>query len=342
VTGAGAKALLKVKPGTDISFGAVRRGPRGEQTAVEASPYTSSGPSAGGLAKPDMAAPGSALTVTLGGGAAVAGGTAVAAARVAAAAADLARAHPELTPAQLRAELMASADPADLPPARTGAGALRVPPEVASGGAAFAIELGSVTADPPSPASGLLDPVTFRLTATASAALRLTSTAQVTPARLTVRPGQPATVTVRPPGPGAGRVVARNSTGQTVASIPFLVRPQNAAGVPLGPLRVSGSATRRRVVFALGAFTRGDPLAGGTDIRFADRLVLDLVDAAGKPVKTLTLPGGARELMPADYAYTVPKPALQALPPGRYRFRARAWAPGHAVPTQELSAPFAE
>ena len=137
-------------------------------------------------------------------------------------------------------------------------------------------------------------------------------------------------------------MIARNSIGQTVASIPFLVRPQNPAGVPLGPLRVSGTAARRRVEFPLGAFTRGDPLAGGTDIRFADRLVLDLVDAAGKPVKTLTLPGGARELMPAEYAYTVPMAALQALPHGSYRFRARAWAPGHAVPTQQLSAPFTE
>ena len=81
-----------------------------------------------------------------------------------------------------------------------------------------------------------------------------------------------------------------------------IARPQNPAAVPLGPLRVSGSAVRRRVEFPLGAFTRGDPLAGSTDIRFADRLVLDLVDATGKPVKTLTLPGGARELMPADYA----------------------------------------
>src|SRR4051812_22681326 len=74
VTGEGAQKLLKGKPGTGISFGAVERGPRSEEPARHASPYTSEGPSAGGLAKPDLAAPGSALTITAGGKAAATGG----------------------------------------------------------------------------------------------------------------------------------------------------------------------------------------------------------------------------------------------------------------------------
>jgi hypothetical protein len=38
----------------------------------------------------------------------------------------------------------------------------------------------------------------------------------------------------------------------------------------------------------------------------------------------LTPPGGARDLLPAEYAYTLPRGALRALPRGRYAFRAVA------------------
>jgi hypothetical protein len=306
---------------------------------VHASPYTSEGPSAGGEAKPDVAAPGSALTIAVGGGPATAGGSAIAAARVAAAAARLFRAHPELSPAQLRAELMAAADPANLPAERTGAGALRAPGSLAGAGPGAA-PLGSITADPPAPASGPLDPITLQLSATASATIRLRASgnAQVTPAALTLRPGAPATVSIRPPKPGAGRLVALDQAGHTIASIPFLVRPQDAPSVPLGPLRTARKG--RSVRFALGAFERGDPLGDGTGVRFAERLVLDLVNAQRETVRTLTLPGGARELIPAEYAYTLPRADFKALPPGRYAFRARAWAPRRAVPVERFSKPF--
>ncbi len=390
VTGAGARALLALRPGEGIEFGDVRRGPRPEAPArPNPAPYTSAGPSAGGLPKPDLAAPGSALTVApmaseegggaagvggaaggggtaggggaggggaaggggtagggtpaqgagegvrgggeaprgLGGGAAVAGGTAIAAARVAAAASRLARARPELSPAQLRAALIGAADPAGLPVERAGAGALRAPPE------------GGVTADPPAPATLPIDPVTVRLSAAASTELRLrvTAGATVDPATLTLRPGAPAPVRVRVSRPGPGRLEAVDRGGRVVASVPWLVRPQDVAPVPLGRLRVTRG---RGVRFALGAFDRGDPLGAGTSLQLAERLVLELVTTNGAVRRTLTVPGGARELMPAEYAYTLPSDALKALPPGRYAFRARAWAPRQRDPTEGRSKAF--
>jgi len=328
VTGAAATALLKLKAGTQIQLGRAELGSAASESAPRISPSTSQGPSAGGLAKPDLAAAGSAVSVTLAGRPAVVGGGAIAAARVAIVAARLARAHPELTPAQLRAQLIAAADPRRLPPARAGAGVLRTP----------AGALGSITSDPPAPASGPLDPIELKLSATASAALQLRAAgAQVVPATLTLRPGAPATVAIRPAGPGPGRLEALDQSGAVVASVPFLVRPQQGTPVPLGPLRLAADHSVR---FTLGAFERGDPFGAGTRIQFAQRLVLDLVDAHGTVVKALTLPGGATELMPAEYAYTLPKATFAQLPPGRYAFRAQAWAPRRNEPTVRTSASF--
>ncbi len=328
VTGKAAEKLLAATPGTAIAFGAVERGPRGEEPSLHASGFTSEGPSAAGLAKPDVAAAGSALTITAGGRTAVAGGSAIAAARVAAAAARLYRAHPELSPAQLRAELIAAADPAHLPPERTGGGALRDPPA------------NPITAEPTSPASGPLDPLTLALSATASTSLTLRGTggAQISPPDLSLTPGAPANVSIRTPTQGAGRLTAVDGRGRTVASVPFLVRPQNAPDVPLGPLRTTAGG--RGVRFTLGAFSRGDPLTTGTAIRFAERLVLEVVNDQGETVRTLTVPGGAKELMPAEYGYTLPRADFDALPAGRYAYRAQAWAPNRNAPVTRRSRSF--
>jgi hypothetical protein len=328
VTGEGAKAVLKVKPGTEISFGDVERGPRSEEPAVHASPYSSEGPSAGGLAKPDVAAASSALTVTNGAKTAVTGGTAIAAARVAAAAARLYRAHPELSPEQLRAEIIAAADPAKLPPERTGAGALRDPPP------------STVTADPTNPTSGPLDPIALKLSATTSASLTLSATgnAQVSPPTLALTPGAPADVTVRTPTQGAGRLTATDAQHRTLASIPYFVHPQDPPNVPLGALRLTKNG--RGVRFTLGTFQRGDPLTTGTTVRFAETLVLAVINDQGETVRTLTVPGGAKELMPAEYGYTLPQADFKALPAGRYAYRAQAWAPNRKKPVTKRSPSF--
>jgi hypothetical protein len=155
------------------------------------------------------------------------------------------------------------------------------------------------------------------------------------PATLRLTPGRPSAVTVQ--APAAGRLLVRDTAGATLASIPWLVAPP-VAPVPLGPLSTTGGGVR----FTLGTFTRGDPLGAGTRTELAERLVLELIRADGTPVETLTSPGGARELMPGLYAYRLPRAKLKALAPGRYAFRARAWAPGQHAPTEARSPDFRE
>jgi hypothetical protein len=255
-----------------------------------------------------------------GGGAVVAGGSAIAAARVAVVAAQLARSRPELTPQQLRAAMIGAADPAQLPPERAGAGNVRAP-QPSPG----------VTSDPPTASSGALDPISVDVNSVTSAGLtlRATSGATVAPPTLTIRPGTPSTVSVRLPqgGTAFGRLEGL-ADGKAVLSTPFLIRPDTVEPVAVGALKVSGG---RRVRFTLGSFKRG----ARTEIQVAERLILDLVDTKGTIRRSLTVKGGARELMPAEYAYALPRASL---PDSSYAFRVRAWAPGQAQPTVRRSA----
>jgi hypothetical protein len=302
VTGEAAKDVLELEPGTSVSFGAPTRGAKGETApARNASTFTAQGPSAGGLPKPDLAADGSALTIS-----GVTGGTAVAAAHVAVEAAKLARARPELSPQQLRATLIAAAQPHDLPADRAGAGRVAEPTS-------------GITADPPTARSDPLDPLTIDLNATQSAqvTLRATGGATANPGTATLVPGTPTTVTVRLPKPGTttGRLEAL-AGNQVVASVPWLIRPDKVEPIAVGDLKIDRGG--RRVRFTLGAFKRG----ARTQVQVAEKLILDLVDGRGKVQRTLTFPDGAQELMPAEYAYTLPAGTRRGL-----TFRVRAWAP---------------
>ena len=49
--------------------------------------------------------------------------------------------------------------------------------------------------------------------------------------------------------------------------------------------------------------------------------MLELIDARERVQQTLTPPGGARDLLPAEYAYRLTEKALNKLAPGTYRFR---------------------
>jgi hypothetical protein len=89
------------------------------------------------------------------------------------------------------------------------------------------------------------------------------------------------------------------------------------------------------VRFTVGAFERGPP----TKIVSADRLELELLKAK-EVVRRLTPPGGARELLPAEYGYTLERSVLSNLQPGTYRFRATARAPRQRQATTVLSEPF--
>ncbi|WP_028066352.1 S8 family serine peptidase [Solirubrobacter soli] len=317
VTGEPAKQLLEAKPDTSIAFGDTERGPTSDAPQQpRISPNTSQGPTAGGLPKPDLAAKGSALSVGTDGKTVVVGGTAVAAAKVAVKAAELVDKRPDLTPAQLREQLIAAGKPQDLPPDRTGAG------EASS-------DFGPITADPPSAVSGPLDPVEVNLATTVSGQVTFkTAKATVQPPTASLVAGTPTTVNVRLTEPGTvfGRLEVHQGNAIT-ASVPWLVRPDEVDPVTVGALKVTGG---RRVRFTLGSFKRGEQ----TEIQVAEKLVLDLVDADDRILRTLTVKGGAHDLMPAEYAYAIPRAQL---PARDYAFRVRAWAPRQTDPTVQKS-----
>ena len=58
--------------------------------------------------------------------------------------------------------------------------------------------------------------------------------------------------------------------------------------------------------------------------------------------RRLTPPDGARDLLPAEYAYTLPLKALEKLGAGTYRFRATARAPRSTTSSVGRSASFTE
>jgi hypothetical protein len=138
----------------------------------------------------------------------------------------------------------------------------------------------------------------------------------------------------------SGRLEAR-AAGQEVLVQPFAVPTARPKPPPLGPLRLQrgrkGEVTGVR--FALGAFTLGDPLGAGTQVRLASRLDLSLVDG-GRVVERLTPFAGARELLPAEYAYRVPAATLARLGSGTYAFRATARSPAGGPPAVATSRSF--
>jgi hypothetical protein len=143
--------------------------------------------------------------------------------------------------------------------------------------------------------------------------------------------------------------LARQRPAETAAGIKEALVPaateEEGAGpspaVPLGPLELTRSGGEVvGVRFSLGAFERGDPLAGGTTIEPASRLELELIDAADAVKQTLTPPDGARDLLPAEYAYRLTSQALKDLAPGRYRFKATARAPRRTAPATKTSDAF--
>jgi hypothetical protein len=143
-------------------------------------------------------------------------------------------------------------------------------------------------------------------------------------------------------GLAAGRLVVRAQGGSPVLSHPFAIATQPPEPPPLGPLTLTREQDRvTGVRFPLGAFERGDPLGDGTAIQLTQRLSLTLVDAEDeRVVRRLTPPGGARELLPAEYAFTLPRDTLRELGRGSYAFRAVARSPRGGEPATATSEPF--
>jgi hypothetical protein len=136
--------------------------------------------------------------------------------------------------------------------------------------------------------------------------------------------------------------VARAAGGVAVVTHPFAVPTGPPRPPALGPLELQRRNGRvRGVRFSLGTFERGDPIAGGTLVQLTERLSLTLIAArSGRVVRRLTPPRGARDLLPAEYAYTLPAGTLRALDDGRYAFRAVARSPRRGEPATQRSEPF--
>ena len=359
VTGAAAAAVLEQAAGAEVTVGDSAPGTppatglrgTGAESAAPAglSPFSSRGPAAGGGVKPDLAAPGAALTAAPGGGGAIVGGTAIAAARAAVAAARLARERPSAAPRELRAALIAAADPDPRAPARgAGAGILAAPP------AAAPVTARTVSAARADPCPGTAACVRVRLAnqgaAPAVLALSLVvdagTRATLARERITLPPGarREAEIDVTAaPAVASGRLVVRDAGGAPVLVHPFAAATAAPEPPPLGKPRLERTDGRvRGVRFTLGAFERGDPFGAGSAVALTERLALTLVEAGGgRVVRRLTPPGGARELLPAEYEYTLPAGALRALPEGRYAFRAVARGPRGGEPAEARSEAFA-
>jgi hypothetical protein len=358
VTGAAAGDVLGTDAGAEAEVGdAVAGTPppatladAGEgSTAIALSPFSSRGPAAAGAARPDVAAPGAALTATPGNGGAIEGGTAVAAARAAIEAARLARERPNASPRELRRALIAGARPdAGLPARGAGAGAVRQPPQAA----AIAARTRPQRRSDPCPGVPACVRVVLANEGASAVSLALAvlpdsgTRAALASDRLSVPPGgrREAEIDVRAGAQGlaSGRLVARVGGADPVLTHPFAIATTAPRPPPLGPLRLERRAGRiDGVRFPLGAFERGDPVTTGTRVQLTERLALTLVDAErDRVVQRLTPPGGARELLPAEYGYTLPAGALRALDPGRYAFRAVARSPRGGEPAVVRSEPF--
>jgi hypothetical protein len=360
-TGDGAQAALDGGADRPVSFGEPvidRPGvgarddvPDAREAAPRLAPFTSRGPTLAGAPKPDLAAPGASITAIARAGSGLVGGTGVAAARVAAEAARLARARPRDEPAELRSALVAAAQPArGVTVAGGGAGVLTrptarqtlraeppaVPPAQPAGGFTAKLPLALVNEGD--------EPMRVRFEAPADPGV----SARPSPASVEIDPGggQEVELTVTaggmPEGSFAlGRLVARDQRNRAVLSVPWRVPAGEPGAVPLGDLRLSKEGARvTGVRFALGAFDRGDPLAGGTSIAAAESLQLELIDAQGRVKRRLTPAGGAPELLPAEYAYTMPPSTLRGLTGGEYAFRAVARGPRQPRDTERRSPRF--
>ena len=357
VTGAAARDVLDEKDGATVDVGDVEAGHRRRWRACPRSrprrslcrrSRAAARPRPGDV-KPGLVAPGAALTAIPGNGGAVVGGTAIAAARAAVEAAQLVRERPSASPGELRAALIAGAEPDPRLPARgAGAGALRRPPQAAE---ITARTTPAARADPcPGTAACARVLLANRGATAASLALSLRNdrgtAATLARPRLTIPPGgrREAEIDIArgPGGLATGRLVARAAGGAAVLAHPFAVATTPPEPPPLGRLALEHRRGRTSGVrFSLGAFERGDPLGAGTRVQLTERLSLVLVDAgSGRVVRRLTPPRGARELLPAEYAYTLPAGTLRSLGDGRYAFRAVARSPRGGEPSARRSEPF--
>jgi hypothetical protein len=167
--------------------------------------------------------------------------------------------------------------------------------------------------------------VTVRLSARL-AGLRAT----ITPASLTLAAGERTRVTLEVAAETAiragyvnGRVSATGAGTAVSALVGLPIGPPPPAR--LGSLSLASSRGRTDGVrFTAGAVTVS---GGGRSVEPLGNLRLQLVSASGRVVRELTPAGGAPDLLPGEYAYTLTGATRKGLAKGGYRFVARALGP---------------
>jgi hypothetical protein len=106
----------------------------------------------------------------------------------------------------------------------------------------------------------------------------------------------------------------------------------------LGSLALVASGGRTDGVrFTAGSLTES---GGVRSVEPLGNLRLQLVDASGRIARELTPPGGAPDLLPGEYEYTLTKSARQGLGRGSYRFVARGRGPAGGPELERMSPGF--
>jgi hypothetical protein len=251
---------------------------------------SSRGPTYDLTPKPDLAIGGGAKT-----GFGTAWGTAVAAARVAGVAAALRAERPKLDPRETAAALVGTA-------AARG-------PLFAAGGGDPLLQAARVTPLVADPAAVLLTPGTPAVMRfPAFVRVRNVGSRSYPLHGKLLRPRRAARVRVQQARELAGRL-----------QVGPIAIPWQLGGPPPAPPVGRLHLVRRNgkpdgVRFTAGSIKRGKK---GQSVIPVGNLVLTL-EGPGK--RELTPPGGARDLLPSEYAYTLTPEVLGSLPPGRYRF----------------------
>jgi len=265
---------------------------------------SSTGPTYSLGAKPDLAISGGATTA-----AGAAWGTAIAAARVGGVAAALRAERHSLDAAEAAAALVGTAAPRGAPNAAGGGDPLlqaaRAVPFVALP-AQVALQPGRTQVIRIARLTGANVPIEAKPTG----GLRITATGSVVHI--------------------AAAANAKEESGRIDIG-PIAIPYQVVEGAPPPPLRtphvILSHGKPDGVRFTAGGIERGDK---GTSVIPVGNLVLAL---SGPTRRELTPPGGARDLLPGEYAYTLTDEIKAQLSPGRYRFelRARGTAGGSVV-----------
>lgn len=280
---------------------------------------SSTGPTYGLGAKPDLAISGGAAT-----GAGAAWGTAIAAARVAGVAAALRAERPRLTAAQAAAAL-------------TGTAAPRGEPFAAGGGDPL-LQAARATPIVAQPAQVALRPGESAGVRLVVLGAKRTGANPAAAAAAMAARANPDGLRIRATGRGADRVLfvsaqpkAKATSGRIdlgPVAIPYDVVTAPAPEPPLGdPHVIMRAGKPDGVRFVAGSIRRQ---ANGTSVIPVGNLILTL---DGPAERELTPPGGARDLLPGEYAYTLTDEIKAQLTAGRYHFvlRARGTAGGPTV-----------